>query len=66
MSLLEKVLEAKKQAEKNKLPCEGCRHLLWLDEGIPFCKEKDKFILPDFPPTKCELRESEVQHANVD
>jgi len=60
MSLLERVLEARKQAERNKPSCEGCKHLLWLDEKTPFCKEIDKFILPDFPPRGCELRESEV------
>jgi hypothetical protein len=61
MSLLERVLAAQERAEKNKPPCEGCKHLLWLKTGTPFCKIKDKFILPDFPPTKCDLRESEVE-----
>jgi hypothetical protein len=63
MSLLEKVLQARKQAEINKPSCEGCKHLIWLDYKTPFCKEKDKFILPDFPPIKCELREGEVSRA---
>jgi hypothetical protein len=62
MTLLEQVLEARKRAE-GKPPCKTCIHLLWIDESTPFCKIKDKFILPDFPPNKCELRESEDENA---
>jgi hypothetical protein len=60
MSLLEKVLKAQEEAEKRKPPCEECKHLLWLKSGTLFCREKDKFILPEFTPTKCELKEVEV------
>jgi hypothetical protein len=61
MSLLERVLKAQEEADKNKLPCEDCKHLLWLKHGAAFCKIKDKFLHTDFPPTKCNLRESEVE-----
>jgi len=57
MSLLEQVLEARKQAKMREPPCNDCKQLFWIDDKTPFCKEKDKFILPEFPPTKCELRE---------
>jgi hypothetical protein len=56
MSLLEQVLAARER----RPPCKECKHLLWIDKKTPFCKKEDKFILPEFPPTKCELRESEV------
>jgi transposase-like protein len=56
MSLLEEVLKARKEAEQ-KPPCQKCKYLFWIDKETPFCKEKDKFILPEFPPNKCELRE---------
>jgi hypothetical protein len=59
MSLLEQVLEARARAEKNRPPCIGCEHLLWIDEKTPFCREIDKFILPDFPPTKCEAKKGD-------
>jgi len=59
MSLFEEALEAERRAEENKLPCPDCKHLYFFKSGAPFCKKKDKFILPDFPPTKCELREVE-------
>jgi hypothetical protein len=52
MSLLEKVLKA-----RESMPCQSCQQLLWLDEETPFCKTKDKFILPEYPPKKCELKE---------
>lgn len=53
MSLLEKIL-------RTKPPCKDCVHLIWPRKDLPFCKVKDKIILPDFPPTKCEQREVEA------
>jgi len=56
MSLLEEVLKARKEAEQ-KPPCQKCKHLFWIDKETPFCKIKDKFLLPEYPPNKCELKE---------
>jgi hypothetical protein len=52
MSLLDKIL----QASKNEPPCNDCEYLIYPKENLPFCKLKDKIILPDYPPIKCELR----------
>jgi|LSQX01.1.fsa_nt_gb hypothetical protein len=57
MSLFEQILAAEEQKERNQPACIGCMHLYYFKSGTPFCKKKDKFILPDYPPTKCELRE---------
>lgn len=59
MSLLEEVLKAREEAE-GKPPCHKCKHLFWIDKETPFCKKTDKFILPELPPNKCELREVET------
>jgi len=56
MSLLEEVLKAREEAE-GKPPCQKCKHLFWIDKETPFCKKVDKFILPEYPPQKCELKE---------
>ena len=56
MSLLEEVLKAREEAE-GKPPCQKCKHLFWIDKETPFCKKVDKFILPELPPNKCELKE---------
>lgn len=54
MTLLEKILKA----DNNKIPCIDCEYLIYPKKDLPFCKIKDKCILPDFPPTKCELRKA--------
>ena len=55
---LEEVLKARKEAEQ-KPPCQKCNYLFWIDKETPFCKRVDKFILPELPPNKCELKEGE-------
>jgi len=49
MSLLDEIL-------KTKPACEDCIYLIWPRKDLPFCKVKDKIILPSFPPTKCDLK----------
>ncbi len=56
MTLLEKVLEARERSKNTPL-CKNCKHLFWIDKETPFCKIKDKFLLPEYPPKKCELKE---------
>lgn len=53
MSLLEQILKAKSQEP----PCNDCGHLIFPKENLSFCKVKDKILLPNFPPNKCDLRE---------
>lgn len=59
MSLLEEILREKDKPPYNKVPCNDCMHLIFPKKNLPFCKIKDKIILPSFPPNKCDLRESE-------
>lgn len=58
MALFEKVMEARKRSENTPL-CKNCKYLFWIDRETPFCKKVDKFILPELPPNKCELKEVE-------
>ena len=58
MTLFEKVMEARKRSENTPL-CKNCKYLFWIDRETPFCKKVDKFILPELPPNKCELKEVE-------
>jgi hypothetical protein len=51
-SLLAQILE--KETRQSDPPCVGCGNLTRLKSGSLFCVEKDKFILEDLPPTKCE------------
>ena len=55
MTLFEKVMEARKRSKNTPL-CKNCKYLFWIDKETPFCKTKDKFLLPEYPPNKCELR----------
>lgn len=48
MSLFEEIQNMRKISN-----CNLCEHIHWFD-AAPFCKKKDKFLLPDFPPYKCE------------
>jgi hypothetical protein len=52
MSLLNEILQA-----KDNEPCNGCKYFIFPKKDLPFCQIKDKILLPDFLPTKCELRE---------
>lgn len=54
MSLLDRIL-----ISQDKPPCLQCKHLIWQRPELPFCKTKDKIILPDYPPTVCDKREVE-------
>ena len=58
MTLFEKVMEARKRSKNTPL-CKNCKYLFWVDKETPFCKKVDKFILPELPPNKCELKEVE-------
>lgn len=53
MSLLEQIFKAKSEEP----PCNDCKHLIFPKDNLYFCKAKDKLLLPDFPPNKCDLRE---------
>lgn len=55
MSLLEEILKDK----ANEPPCNDCTYLIFPKKNLPFCKIKDKILLPSYPPTKCELKEGE-------
>ena len=56
MSLLERILK-----NNQRVPCEGCKYLIWPKENLPFCKIKDKIILIEYPPNKCEVRVEEEE-----
>jgi hypothetical protein len=64
MTLLEKVLEARERSKNTPL-CKNCKHLFWIDKETPFCKIKDKFLLPEYPPIKCELKEDRNDRKNL-
>jgi hypothetical protein len=53
MSLLDKI----NQATNSEPPCNDCEYLIYPKKNLPFCKIKDKIILPDYPPTRCEMKE---------
>lgn len=38
-------------------PCCGCKHFFNPKDGVLICKKDDKFILPEFPPLRCEDKE---------
>ncbi|SNR95804.1 hypothetical protein SAMN05446037_100288 [Anaerovirgula multivorans] len=57
MSLLEEILKDK----NNEPPCNNCEHLVFPKKNLPFCKVKDKIILPSFPPNECELQIERVE-----
>ena len=52
MSLYEQLIEN----EKRRPPCIDCIHLKELRTCF-FCMAKDKAILPNYPPNKCDLRQ---------
>ncbi len=60
MSLLERILES----GKHGVPCNECIHLIFPKKDLPFCKVKDRILLTNFPPTKCELRKGETMIRN--
>lgn len=59
MSLLEKILKDK----SHEPPCNDCIHLVFPKKNLPFCKIKDRIILPSYPPNKCNLKASNSEDA---
>lgn len=58
MSLYEQAMKAYEQKMEHETPCNSCTGLTQIGDAF-FCKIKDRFLLPSFPPNKCDLKESE-------
>lgn len=63
MSLYEQAVKAYEQKKQNEPPCNSCIGLTQIGAAF-FCKIKDKFLLPNFPPTKCEKQERKSLRAD--
>jgi len=56
MSLYERAMKAYEWNKEHETPCNNCTGLTQIGTAY-FCKIKDKFLLPSFPPNKCEQKE---------
>ena len=52
MTLLERINKS-----THNTSCGGCKYFIQPRMDLFFCKKKDKIILKDYPPTKCDLYE---------